>query len=90
MSEPDDDDSYSDYDDTEYLTCPHCSGFGHVECHCGGDLCVCDNYGEAPCYVCGGEGEVSEARYERYEENQRKNYEALRHLLTPKATPEAS
>ena len=80
--EPDD----FDYEDG-LVNCPHCGGFGHVECHCGGDLCVCDNYGEAPCYVCGGEGEVTEARYERYEENQRKHYEMLRGILAKALEP---
>lgn len=74
-----DDDGF--YDETEYFPCPHCSGFGHVECHCGGDLCVCENYGEATCSVCGGEGEVSEARYDRYEENQRRHYAAMAAIL---------
>lgn len=75
----DPDEAYDDYLDG--ITCPHCSGSGEVPCHCGGDLCVCDNHGDAPCYVCGGEGEVSEARYEQYEENQRRNYEAMRKIM---------
>lgn len=35
-----------DYDETEMAICPHCMGLGTVECRCGGDLCVCDNYGD--------------------------------------------
>lgn len=70
-----------DYEDTFLVNCPHCGGIGSVPCHCGGDLCICDNDGERPCYVCGGEGEVTEARYDRYEDNQRKNNEALRAML---------
>lgn len=71
-----------DYDETEFFPCPHCSGFGHVDCHCGGDLCVCTNYGEATCRVCHGEGEVSAERYDRHEENQRRNYAELAAVLT--------
>lgn len=29
-----------------------CNGLGYIECYCGGDLCVCDNYGEIPCGGC--------------------------------------
>lgn len=29
-----------------------CNGLGYIECFCGGDLCVCDNYGEIPCGGC--------------------------------------
>lgn len=72
-----------EYDpDDEMFPCPHCSGFGHVACHCGGDLCVCENYGEATCHVCAGEGDVTEERYDRYEENQRRNYAAMSALIT--------
>ena len=34
--------------------CGNCSNTGYVNCHCGGDLCVCENQGEMPCPVCGG------------------------------------
>lgn len=74
-------DDFDTYDDHELFSCPHCSGFGSVECHCGGDLCVCDNYGEEMCPVCFGEGEITEDRYDRYEESRRKHFAALAHLF---------
>lgn len=52
-------DDYDDYDD-QFLTCPRCLGDGYLICSCGGDCCVCDNYGEAPCPLCYAEGVVSE------------------------------
>lgn len=59
--------------DVDYCQCPRCSGWGFIDCHCGGDLCVCENYGETDCPLCHGEGEVSEALYKRYEAAQREN-----------------
>lgn len=59
--------------DEDFCRCPRCSGWGFIDCHCGGDLCVCDNYGEADCPLCHGEGDVSEATYRIYEERQREN-----------------
>jgi len=53
-------------DDPELASCPRCMGDGSVTCRCGGDLCFCDNQGEAPCPVCHGEGEVTHERYDRY------------------------
>ena len=71
-----------DFDDyLDMPICPHCMGSGEVPCHCGGDLCVCENNGDAPCYVCGGEGEVSEARYDKYMEHQRKNREMMQAIF---------
>lgn len=29
--------------------CELCDDTGFVDCRCGGDLCVCDNYGEMRC-----------------------------------------
>lgn len=29
-----------------------CDGDGHVDCLCGGDLCVCHNHGEIECFGC--------------------------------------
>lgn len=29
-----------------------CGGTGVLDRHCGGDLCVCHNHGEAECYGC--------------------------------------
>lgn len=35
--------------------CDTCQNTGYVDCHCGGDLCVC-GAGEIECPVCGGMG----------------------------------
>lgn len=67
---PDLDDLYPD-EWGEDFPCPKCDGFGMIDCNCGGDLCVCTNYGECTCPVCGGEGNVTEARYEQYQSAQR-------------------
>lgn len=29
-----------------------CEGYGHYECMCGGDFCVCHNHGEVECDGC--------------------------------------
>lgn len=68
-------------DDAFGIPCPHCSATGEVNCHCGGDLCVCENYGDAPCPVCLGDGDVSEATYERYEQGRRNNAAAMADAL---------
>lgn len=34
--------------------CDRCNNTGEVDCYCGGDLCVCDNYGEMVCPRCDG------------------------------------
>lgn len=73
-------DDYEDYDDDQSERCPRCDGAGEVDCHCGGDLCVCTNYGEMPCPLCHGEGEVSMERAERYMAGRREIAEALRRL----------
>ncbi|MDJ0390595.1 hypothetical protein QMO56_21000 [Roseomonas sp. E05] len=36
------------------LWCEACLNTGVVDCYCGGDLCVCECYGTAPCPACGG------------------------------------
>ncbi len=41
--EPDDDDEF---------WCDECQGTGYIDCHCGGDLCVCEYHGEKPCPRC--------------------------------------
>lgn len=79
MSEPVEE--YDDFNEYDMPQCPHCMGSGEVPCHCGGDLCICENYGDAPCPVCFGEGEVTEERYERYFANQRKHHEMMRKIL---------
>ena len=73
-----DDDSYDHYEPDipdGHVLCPRCDGHSEVECHCGGDLCVCENYGEKPCPFCGGEygGEgyvPKDEKYERYVKRQ--------------------
>lgn len=41
-----------------------CGGSGVIDCHCGGDLCVCHNHGEVECLGCeeceGGDDEQHE------------------------------
>lgn len=32
--------------------CTHCNNTGSIDCHCGGDLCICENCGEEPCPYC--------------------------------------
>lgn len=65
------DDTMDDDDFSEGVTCPRCSGWGEVNCHCGGDQCYCDNNGTADCPLCYGEREVTEATYEAYQKRQR-------------------
>jgi hypothetical protein len=36
--------------------CDHCNNTGWLNCYCGGDLCICDNQGETPCFHCEGVG----------------------------------
>lgn len=68
-------------DDRDGVVCPRCMGDRTVDCNCGGDLCVCLNYGERDCPVCHGEGEVSEEREGRYFEGQRRAAEAYRRVF---------
>lgn len=74
-------DDYDYYDPSELPVCPHCMGAGDVPCHCGGDLCICDNDGYEMCPVCFGECEVTRERQRRYFENQRKNAEMMREIM---------
>ena len=72
-----------DHDDNEPLPdgmvpCPRCDGWRQVECHCGGDLCVCENYGEMDCPMCYGEGIVSEERYQKWAELRREMMAVMR------------
>lgn len=46
-----DDDDYRD-DGDEW--CDTCANTGSLDCHCGGDLCVCRWNGERPCPSCAG------------------------------------
>jgi hypothetical protein len=40
-----DDYDYEDDMPAGHVMCPRCDGHRTVDCHCGGDLCVCENYG---------------------------------------------
>lgn len=40
---------YADEDDG---LAKRCGGLGVLRCYCGGDLCLCGNFGEAECYGC--------------------------------------
>ncbi len=68
------------YASDDGVTCPRCQGGGSVDCHCGGDLCVCENYGERDCPTCLGEGEVSPERRDRYLQSEREAHEAMRRI----------
>lgn len=50
--EDDDDFDEDDEDDGERGWCDHCAGTGIIDCHCGGDLCICKNRGEIDCPHC--------------------------------------
>lgn len=50
--------------------CHHCNNTGWVNCYCGGDLCVCENQGEEPCFACeGAEDDEFEDEYEESAKN---------------------
>lgn len=74
-------DEYDFDEDRDGVICPRCMGDGSVNCYCGGDLCVCWNYGERDCPTCHGEGEVSEERQAKYFESQRAAAEAYRRVF---------
>lgn len=80
-----DDDRFYDYCNGPpdgYVLCPRCDGHQTVNCHCGGDLCVCENYGEKPCPFCGGEydgeGYVTKERADIYIAKQAEYVKAFR------------
>ena len=54
-----------EYDDREEVWCEECQGLGEIECDCGGDLCVCLNYGTRDCPKCGGLGHTLEEPRDR-------------------------
>jgi hypothetical protein len=43
--------TYDELFESDYLDM-RCGGLGILDCHCGGDLCVCHNHGEVECYGC--------------------------------------
>lgn len=91
MSDPYDpfDDDYFD-DDGEGPPCPRCDGDGTVNCYCGGDFCVCENYGEKDCPLCHGEGVADPERAEKYLETEREMVTFLRNALEEAKAPEIS
>lgn len=76
----DSDHGYYD-DDMDGICCPRCDGWGTVNCHCGGDLCICENYGDATCPLCIGEGTVSHADEQRYLDARQKHWDDYKAAL---------
>lgn len=70
-----------DWDDDGSVICPRCMGDRTVDCHCGGDLCICENYGERDCPTCDGEGVVSTERDEQYAESRRQAHAAMKRVF---------
>jgi hypothetical protein len=68
------------FDDAEAIWCERCQGTGSLDCHCGGDLCVCENYGEMDCPRCDGQGEFvpKPGQLEREAEQRKKLAEIMR------------
>jgi hypothetical protein len=76
------DEHFDDFDDeADGVLCPRCDGLQTVSCHCGGDLCFCENNGEKDCPFCGGEfggrGYVSEERADAYLKREREMMQAF-------------
>lgn len=44
----------------------HCGGTGYLNCYCGGDLCVCGNFGEVECPGCPDCEGMDEDEFEDY------------------------
>jgi hypothetical protein len=79
-----DDYDYEDDMPAGHVMCPRCDGHRTVDCHCGGDLCVCENYGEMDCPMCLGEGDVKKERADRYHARQAEYAKVLREALEQK------
>ena len=73
------------YDEDPGCCCPRCGGMCSIDCNCGGDLCVCETYGEQECPMCHGEGTVSEPRYNLYMERRRAAWAELEKWQKKKA-----
>ncbi len=43
------------------MWCDACHNTGTVDNRCGGDLCICENYGETDCPKCGGICDIDDA-----------------------------
>lgn len=77
-----------DYDDAhDGVMCPRCMGMASINCHCGGDLCVCENYGEMDCPYCHGEGAVSPQDYDAYLDRQREIAKLWKEAFDKESTP---
>lgn len=49
--------------------CEGCYNTGELDCHCGGDLCICERNGTYSCPVCGGrEGFTCDEIYDEIEQ----------------------
>ena len=83
------DDDYDYYEEPipeGHVLCPRCDGHMSVACHCGGDLCVCENYGEEACPLCGGEyggeGYVAKEKADAYLATRAEMYKVLQKSLS--------
>lgn len=84
MDDPIEVDDFDCHDcDDQSVMCPKCSGDGTVICHCGGDLCVCENFGDAPCPLCHEEGVVSTELAEKFLAARRRAWEAFQKAAAP-------
>lgn len=43
----------AEYGHREDEWCGTCNNMGVLACHCGGDQCICMNFGDIPCPNCG-------------------------------------
>jgi hypothetical protein len=81
-------DPLDDYERHEGVVCPRCDGWKEIPCRCGGDLCVCENYGEKDCPLCLGDGYVTEEVYEKFVQREREIVSAFRAAATDKGGAE--
>ena len=79
-------DPYGEGPPEGHVLCPRCDGHQTVNCHCGGDLCVCENYGEEPCPLCGGEyggeGYLPKAKADAYLKKQAEYHAAFKAAMS--------
>lgn len=47
-----------------------CGGTGYLNCYCGGDLCICGNFGEVECLGC------PDCKYE-FEDREEEDYDEI-------------
>lgn len=69
--------AYPEDFDEDYCICPRCDGHGDVDCHCGGDLCGCENEGRAICPLCLDEGEVPKDEADLYLTKRAENHASM-------------